>query len=209
MDWLQIHPDENFGCIVFSGFDPIFENVSLPLTLGDCCISGELPFALDDWWRDQLGKTVIERLEKYPDLVLSSKGSDSDEPLLSLKRAEWLLWGIAVIAGIPTFELARGIFGRIDEKRVPLIIHVGFFRHSVAASASTEQDQRGGLFASCPLRRAGGEHVQRETTEPEVVLAGVKRFYCLQNGCSRAARGGSASPICQEHRIVSSTQCFP
>ncbi len=109
MDLLQIHPGENFGCIVFSGFDPIFENVSLPLTLDGYCISRELPFALDDWWRDQLGKIATERLEKYPNLVLSSKGSDSDEPQLPLKRAEWLLWGIAAIAGIPTFELARVI----------------------------------------------------------------------------------------------------
>jgi hypothetical protein len=90
--------------------------------------SDELPFSLDDWWRDQLGRIVVDRLEKYSNFVLTSKAlvPGEDERLL-LNRVEWLRWGIALSAGIPTFDLARAIFGQLEES-VPRI-HVSVVPH--------------------------------------------------------------------------------
>jgi hypothetical protein len=83
---------------------------------------------LDDWWRDQLGRIVVERIEKYSNFVLTSKalGAHEDERLL-VNRVEWLLWGIAVSAGVPMFELARSIFGRV-ESDIPTI-HISVVPH--------------------------------------------------------------------------------
>ncbi|MGD0290728.1 MAG: hypothetical protein ABSC63_13865 [Candidatus Binataceae bacterium] len=125
IDSLPIESDEKFACVVFSGFDLAFAGVPTLMRLGrGRWTSDTLPFSLDDWWRDQLGKIVVERLEEYSNFVLTSKASspDEDERLL-LNRVEWLLWGIAISAGIPTFELARAIFGRVGQG-VPRI-HVG------------------------------------------------------------------------------------
>jgi hypothetical protein len=125
IDSFPIEPGERFACIVFSGFDLAFAGVPALMRLGrGRWASDTLPFSLDDWWRDQLGKIVVERLEKYSNFVLTSKasGPDEDEKLL-FNRVKWLLWGIAISAGIPTFELARAIFGQVGEG-VPRI-HVG------------------------------------------------------------------------------------
>jgi hypothetical protein len=116
-DSLPIGLDEKFACVAFSGFDLAFADVPALTRLGrGRWASDTLPFSLDDWWRDQLGKIVVERLEKYSNFVLTLKASGPDEDArFLLNRVEWLLWGIAISAGIPTFELARAIFGRVGQ----------------------------------------------------------------------------------------------
>jgi hypothetical protein len=125
IDSLPIEHGETFACAVFSGFDLAFAGIPALMRLGRGQWSSDtLPFSLDDWWRDQLGKIVVERVEKSSNFVLTSKASSpADDEILLLNRVEWLLWGIAIFAGIPTFQLARAIFGQLGQG-IPRI-HIG------------------------------------------------------------------------------------
>lgn len=123
---LAIAQDEKFACVAFSELDIILAGVSDPAELGHgCWTSSRLPFQLDPWWRQQLGNVVSEQLEQRCSFVLLAKQQAvSDGPFdeatqVLRQRVLFLMWGIAVAAGVPTFSFARLIFGRGDQTGQP------------------------------------------------------------------------------------------
>ena len=72
-----------------------------------------IPFPLTDWVRRWLGEFIVEQLQRSPCVVLTSKQSSltpellNDENHVLSARVAHLLWGIAAVAGVPMFNLAR------------------------------------------------------------------------------------------------------
>lgn len=180
IDSLPIQPGEKFACVVFSGFDLAFQEIPRLMRLGSGrWASDELAFTLDDWWRDQLGRIVVERMGKYSNFVLTSKalGPDEDERLL-LNRVEWLLWGIAISAGIPTFELARAIFGQMKEDipRIRVSTVPSLFRSYGLERSKAEPDD---FMRAARFAERVEEMYRRKQQDPRLywrVLSGFTAF---------------------------------
>ncbi len=71
----KIEQGEKFALLAFSGLTIGFDDQTPnPADLGfSCWASGKLPFSLDAWWREQLGKIVSEQLENRCNFVLATK----------------------------------------------------------------------------------------------------------------------------------------
>lgn len=122
----EIRPGEKFACLVFSSFSLVRVDGPGIETFGDgYWVSDEfpvkLPFPLDDWWRRQLGEFVVNQLEHRSNFVLLVRRPSSQPRILNdenhflKRRVEFLLWGLAISAGVPTFEFARLISGGVDK----------------------------------------------------------------------------------------------
>ncbi len=142
---VAIEQNEKFACVAFSGFNIILEQVPDPAELGlGCWTSSRVPFELDPWWRQQLGNVVCEHLEQRCNFVLLAKQqTSSDDPFseesqILRNRVMFLMWGIAVAAGVSTFTFAR-VFGTATPmNRVEKNFSVRFFwNHSVEISRDT------------------------------------------------------------------------
>jgi hypothetical protein len=118
----RVERGEKFALLAFSGLTiGIDDHTPNPADLGFSCWSlGKLPFPFDDWWRCQLGKVVTEGLDRC-NLVLAtkqratSKETFGEESQTLIRRVQFLFQGLAVSAGVPTFELGRLIYGTTVE----------------------------------------------------------------------------------------------
>jgi hypothetical protein len=115
----EIKPGEEFASIVFSAMEVALgsELIPGPVPLGDgFWVSGSLPMKLDDWWRQQLGVIVSDRIERFVSFVITAKGATTADRLRD--RAQLLFWGICVVAGIAQFETAYPVWGNLEEAKV-------------------------------------------------------------------------------------------
>jgi hypothetical protein len=130
---LTIEQGEKFACVVFSGLNLALNEVPDPAEIGfGCWSSSNLPFKLDTWWRRQLGDIVSDQLERLCSFVLLAKqpgGSDDafgEESRILRNRVLFLTWGLAVTAGVPSFSLARLIFGGVFRADQPKLAFAQF-----------------------------------------------------------------------------------
>jgi hypothetical protein len=123
----KIEQGEKFALLAFSGLTiGIDDQTPNPADLGfSCWASGKLPFSFDAWWREQLGKIVSEQLENRCNFVLATKrratSSETfgEESQALNRQVQFLFQGLAVSAGVPTFELGRLIYGTTVEPNHP------------------------------------------------------------------------------------------
>ncbi len=115
----EIKPGEEFASIAFSAMEVALGSELLPgpVPLGDgFWVSGSLPMKLDDWWRQQLGVIVSDRIERFVSFVITAKGATTADRLRD--RAQLLFWGICVVGGIAQFETAYPVWGNLEEAKV-------------------------------------------------------------------------------------------
>ncbi len=140
-DFFEVQPGEKFACLVFSAFDLRRLNGPGTVALGNGCwlsdeVPARLPFPLDEWWRCQLGEFVIDQLERWSNFVLLVKQPSlrpkilDDENHLLSRRVEFLLWGLTMSAGVPTFGFDRLISGGVgnDGSRIGVGAMQPFYR---------------------------------------------------------------------------------
>ena len=88
-------------------------------------MSEDLPFKLDEWWRCQLGEFVSEQIKLSP-FVLTAKAQSAQPENLNTEnetlsgRLHFLLWGIAITAGVPLTEVGRFFSGGRTAEQVNL-----------------------------------------------------------------------------------------
>ena len=115
----NIEQGEKFALLAFAGLTiRVDDQTPNPADLGfNCWASGELPFSLDAWWREQLGKVVSEKLENQCNFVLATKrratSSETfgEESEALRRQVQFLFQGLAVSAGVPSCEFSRLIVG--------------------------------------------------------------------------------------------------
>ena len=123
----NIEQGEKFALLAFAGLTiRVDDQTPKPAGLGfNCWAFGKLPFSLDAWWREQLGKVVSEQLENRCNFVLATKqratSSETfgEESQALVRRVQFLFQGLAVSAGVPNFELSRLIYGTADKPHSP------------------------------------------------------------------------------------------
>lgn len=115
----KIEQGEKFALLAFAGLTiRVDDQTPNPADLGfSSWAFGKLPFPLDAWWREQLGKIVSEQLENRCNFVLATKrratSSETfgEESQALIRQVQFLFQGLAVSAGVPIFELGRLIYG--------------------------------------------------------------------------------------------------
>lgn len=207
----EIQPGEKFGCMAFSGFSiaiPDLSNEMLSSLTSDCWISQRLPFKVDDWWKQQLGKIIADRLERYSSFVLTVKLPssqpeivDADNAFLS-DRLNFLLWGIAVLAGVPEFESGRLLSGGRTPTNINLrqVGSVEQFYRTRAAPVPTATINDLGEAARFAVRI---EAVKREKSED------VSLYWRLTSGLNAFVTGLKARhPDARLHQFVRAVESF-
>ncbi len=125
----EIQPGENFACMV------LFPGLSISCSGGKrhflgsgCWASEDLPFklgGLDGWFRRQLGEFVWDQVTNS-NFVLTAKAQSAQLENLGtenetlLGRLQFLLWGIAITAGVPLIENGRFFSGSKTAEQVDL-----------------------------------------------------------------------------------------
>ncbi|GEM_PF-2776790 len=89
-----------------------------PACLGHSCwASSGLPFRLNDRWKLQLGEFEANWLERGKKFVFTTKMPSAEPEILNeqdtrlLERLNLLLWGIAIVAGVPSIEFGSILSG--------------------------------------------------------------------------------------------------
>ena len=128
-----VEQEQKFALLAFSGLTiAIHEGTPNPADLGFRCWSlGKLPFTLDPWWRDQLGKVVADQLDRCNFVLLTKQQATSgdafgEESRILRNRMLFLMQGLAVSAGVPRFDLGRLIYGAVFEPNRPKIAFARF-----------------------------------------------------------------------------------
>ena len=131
----MVPSNENFACIVFSEFQipgrrfPA-DFLSSPVLIGrNFWISKRPPFTIDQEWKRWMGEIFSNRIENgIGSIVLTAFAENPFETSeILLNRIKLVLWGFAIVIGIPTFMSADTLHGRIQENTsVQTNIRFGF-----------------------------------------------------------------------------------
>jgi hypothetical protein len=125
----EIQPGEKFACMALDPGLRINCSGQKRHFLGSgCWVSEDLPFKLDEldeWLQCQLGKFVSEQVKRSP-FVLTAKAQsaqpenfDTENETLCA-RLRFLLWGIAITAGVPLIEVGHFFSGGRTAEQVDL-----------------------------------------------------------------------------------------
>jgi hypothetical protein len=114
-----IEPGEKFGCLAFR-LASLAHGLPGPVDLGyGCWVLPGPPIPLTDDWRTLLGQIESEQIEKA-NLTLLAKmnarapADSDDENQLVEARVEYMYWGMAIAAGIPSQENIVSFSGAND-----------------------------------------------------------------------------------------------
>lgn len=130
-----VPPNEDFACIVFSEFQVSgcrfpADFFSSPVLMGrNIWISNRPPFTIDQEWKRWMGEIFSNRIENgIGSFVLTAFAENPSETSeILLNRINLVLWGFAIVIGIPTFMSADTVYGHIQENTsVQSGISIGF-----------------------------------------------------------------------------------
>lgn len=182
----EVQSGEKFACLVFSAFDLLRVNAHGTVALGNGCwisdeVPAKLPFPLDEWWRSQLGKFVVDQIDHWSNFVLLVKQPSlrpkilDDENHLLRVRVEFLLWGLTISAGVPTFVFSRLISGGVGEDGPRISVGSMQLFHRSGGLGKPEADTDD-MRRAVTFMEQGCRNPQAETTRPKGIPARSRRL---------------------------------